>query len=75
MMDYIAALKFIMTGHLRDAAMIIKAHLYIITHFGKTLKKRSKTTKSLRDLSGIYPKFLLFQYHIARVRKFSNLRF
>ena len=74
-MDYVAALKFIFTGHLRDAAMIIKAQLYIITNFWKTLKKRSKSIQPLGNLSGIYPKFLLFQYHIARVRKFSNLRF
>jgi hypothetical protein len=74
-MDYVAAIKFILTGQFRDAAMIIKAQLYIAINLKKTLKKRPKKIKPLGNLSGIYPKFLLFQYHIARVRKFSNLRF
>jgi GT2 family glycosyltransferase len=74
-MDYVAALKFVMTGQWKDAAMILKAHLYILMNFGMTFKKRPKSLKSMRNFSGMYPKFLLFQYHIARVRKFSNLRF
>ena len=74
-MDYVAAIKFLLTGQFRDAAMIIKAQLYIAINLKKTLKKRPKKIKPLGNLSGIYPKFLLFQYHIARVRKFSNLRF
>lgn len=74
-MDYVAAIKFALTGQFKDAAMIFKAHLYIMSNLKKTLKKRSKNAKSVYNLIGIYPKFLLYYYHIAGVRKFSKLRF
>ena len=75
MLDYVAALKFALTGQLRDAVMVIKAHFYIFTHLKRNLNKRSNDQKTNIKVSGIYPKSLLFNYHIARVRKFSKLEF
>ena len=74
-MDYVAALKFAITGNFKDAIMVIKAHLYIWNNLRKNLNKRSKLKKSIKYLSGIYQKFLLYQYHIAGVRKFKDLHF
>lgn len=75
LMDYVAATKFLLTGDIKDAIMVIKAHGYVWKNFIKTLKKRKSQTKTIKNLAGIFPKFLLFHYHIARVRKFSNLKF
>ena len=74
-MDYVAALKFLLSGDFKDAFMILKAHFYIWNNLSKNLNKRSKKNKSLKNLSGVYQKFLLFQYHIAGVRKFKDLNF
>jgi len=74
-MDYIAAVKFFISGNNKDALMILKAHVYILKNPSKTLKKRKSIIKTYMNYKGMYPKFLLFRYHIARVRKFSDLRF
>lgn len=72
-MDYVAALKFLISGDFKDASMIIKAHFYIWKNLRGNLKKRSKQNNSIKKLSGVYQKFLLFKYHIAGVRKFRDL--
>lgn len=74
-MDYVAIGKFVLSGHFKDALMILKAHFYILNNLNKNLKKRSSNMISGEKLVGIYPKFLLFKYHIARVRKFSDLKY
>ena len=74
-MDYIAVIKFIFSGNIKDALMIFKAHIYIWKNLIKTLKKRSEISISEDKIIGIYPKMLLFSYHIARVRKFDDLNF
>ncbi len=73
--DYVAILKFLISGDFRDSLMVIKAHFYVIRHFSETLKKRKKTGKRSFNSKGIFPKSLLFSYHIARVRNFSDLKF
>jgi len=71
--DYIAVAKFIFTANLRDALMVIKAHIYIWRNVLKTLKKRKFIRTTNANLAGTLPKLLLFKYYIARVRKFSDL--
>lgn len=75
LMDYVAALKFILSGDYNDAFMIIKAHIYVLKNLKKTLNKRKLSISSKEKLVGVYQKSLLFSYHIARVRKFINLKF
>jgi len=75
MVDYIAILKFIMTGHKRDGIMILKAHLFILKNFFKTLRKRKTINKKRYNAVGLYPKWVLFDYHVAGVRKFGDLKF
>lgn len=74
-MDYIAVGKFVLTGNLKDALMVIKAHLYIWRNFYKTFKKRQPSLQGKQNNLGIYPKSLLFSYHIANKKKFTELRF
>lgn len=75
LLDYIAATKFLLTGNIKDSLMVIKAHLYIWKNITSLYKKRKLTHHSRRSLTGVYNKFLLFTYHIARVRNFSDLKF
>jgi len=75
LLDYVAALKFAFTGQIRDAMMVIKAHFYILRNLKRNLNKRPSNKNSHARVTEIYPKSLLFSYHIARVRKFSNLGF
>lgn len=75
LIDYVAFLKFALSGDIKDAFMILKAHLYVFANFNKALKKRS-TDKNFRfNSKGLYSKFLLFRYHVAGVRKFKDLKF
>lgn len=75
LIDYVAVAKFLLTGEIKDAFMIIKAHIYVWKNLYKTLKKRKPQIKTIRNLTGIFPKLLLFHYHIARVRKYKDLNF
>ncbi len=73
--DYIAAAKFLLSGDVRDAFMVLKAHLYIWKNIKSVFQKRRKSNKSIKNPVGIYPKFLLFDYHIGKRRKFKDLKF
>lgn len=75
LMDYVAVITFWISGRFRDSLMIVRSHAYIISHFAEIWKKRKATSSKKQNRQGIYPKFLLFDYHIARVRKFSDLKF
>lgn len=73
--DYVAIINFFLRGHFADGLMIFKAHLYVAANFISTFKKRTKSKKGPSNLVGRYPKLLLINYHIAGVRKFSDLEF
>ena len=74
-MDYVAAMKFLFSGQVKDVGMIIKAHWYVLTHFRKNWQKRVSIAPSNATISGIYPHFLLYHYHVKRKQKFSELTF
>lgn len=75
LVDYVAILKFVLTGKVKDALMILKAHLYIIRNFFSTFKKRPSRDKNRFNATGLYKKWILFDYHVAGVRKFEDLKF
>jgi len=74
LMDYIAFLKFTLTGDFKDGFMIFKAHWYVVFNFRRTFTKRPKKDQTTFNSAGIYPKFLLFDYHVAGVRNFKDLK-
>ena len=74
-MDHIASLKFLVTGNVQDSVMVFKAHIYIWRNLLSIYRKRKSLKQSDSQLTGVYNKILLFTYHIARVRKFSELKF
>ncbi len=75
MIDYVAVLKFIVDGKWKDAGMILKAHWYISTHIMHFIRKRNAGSIGFKKITGVFDGFLLFHYHLAGVRKFTDLRF
>jgi GT2 family glycosyltransferase len=73
--DYVAVMKFFLTGEIANGRMVLKAHLNVVRHLRRHMKKRNKYAQFKNKLTGTYNKFLLFQYHIAKVRKFKKLKF
>jgi GT2 family glycosyltransferase len=75
LVDYVAVMKFLISGDIKDAFMVIKAHIYVWKNLIKTLKKRKSQGKTTKNLTGVFPKLLLFHYYIFRKKRFSNLKF
>jgi GT2 family glycosyltransferase len=72
-LDLVALLKFWLTGDFKNGLMILRAHFFILKHLRSTLAKRSRASAKSFNRTGIYEGLLLYQYHLARVRKFSKL--
>lgn len=71
-LDWVAAIKFLFLGQGRDFLAVAKAHLYVLIHFFYLTSKRPfKLPYKARQ---IYPGAILFDYHLKRTRKFSDLR-
>jgi GT2 family glycosyltransferase len=75
LIDYVAVLNFFRSGRFKDGLMIFKAHIYVILHFYFTYKTSRNGKKELKNTTGRYKKFLLFDYHIGKVRNFKDLKF
>jgi GT2 family glycosyltransferase len=75
LVDYVAVLKFLISGNIKDAFMVIKAHIYVWKNLIKTLKKRKSQGKTTKNLTGVFPKLLLFHYYIFRKKRFGSLNF
>ncbi len=73
LIDYVAVMKFILTGEFKNALKIIQAHFYILSNLNRNLKKRKNVQRG--HLEGMYRGFLLIDYHLKRRRKFSDLHF
>lgn len=75
LIDYVAVLKFILSGRFKDGLMIFKAHLYVILNYYSTYKTSRNGKKELKNPTGRYEKFLLFDYYFGKVRNFEDLKF
>lgn len=68
LLDWLAALKFILDGKLNHGIAVLKAHFNVIRHFQRTLRKRKK-------LSAIpNSKLIVFEYYIKKRQKFSDFQ-
>ncbi len=72
-LDYIASFKYVLSGKIIDAFMIIKAHFYVLFNLSITINKRNFKSMSNKKLAGVYPKLLLSDYYIKKNRNFSDL--
>jgi GT2 family glycosyltransferase len=70
-LDYIAAIKFLIDGGFKDMAAVVKAHWYFYTNMGKLRKKREKISH-LR-VSKIYWGNIVLKHYIGRKKSFLDL--
>lgn len=69
-LDGVAAFKFLLSGQAKDFWAVIKAHMAFYGRLRNTLKKRNG---NYPELSGIYPKSIVFDYFLRGKKRFSEL--
>jgi len=73
-LDGVAAFKFLITHGFADFFAVVKAHFYFYTHLSERRRIRRDSRPSGEfEVKGIYKKSLVFEYYIARIKKFSQL--
>ncbi len=70
-LDYIAALKFLVDGGLKDMAAVIRAHFYFWKNLGRLRKKREKIPHL--KVSQIYWGNVVLQHYLQRKKSFRQL--
>jgi GT2 family glycosyltransferase len=70
-LDYIAAIKFLVDGGFKDMAAVIKAHFYFWRNISRLKKKREKI--SHHKVSQIYWGNVVLQHYLHRKKSFRQL--
>lgn len=75
-LDGIAGLRFLLTGHFTETATIIKAHFNFYGSIGKWIKRRREAKKMIthRNEEGIYDRSIVWDYFVLRKKTFPKLR-
>ncbi|GAA4788716.1 glycosyltransferase family 2 protein [Olivibacter ginsenosidimutans] len=71
-LDFIALLRFLLSGKRKDALAISKAHISFFRNFGKTMKKR-KLIKQQTNITGVYKASIIWAYFVLGRKKFTQL--
>lgn len=71
--DWVAALKFLVTGEPRLFIVVLKAHANITTKFFRHFRKRKAFQPKKGALNGRYRGLVLFDYHLRGRKKFKDL--
>jgi GT2 family glycosyltransferase len=76
LLDWVASLKFALTGYFKDGRAVIKAHRHFIWYWSRERKRRGQTS----NLAFIRPQtrykgLVVWDFFIAGKRKFSQLKF
>ncbi|WP_420318633.1 glycosyltransferase family 2 protein [Ekhidna sp.] len=66
-LDWVASVKFLIEGKPKHSLAVIKAHLYMVANFRRTLRKRTITSSTPKS------KLLIFEYYLKNNRKFSEI--
>lgn len=69
--DGIAAIKFLLEGGVMDFVAVIEAHLYFYRNHARLKEKRKALTQ--KQVSNIYRKNIVLQYHLGKKKKFTDL--
>lgn len=70
-LDYVAALKFLVDGGFKDMAAVIRAHFYFWKNLSRLRKKREKI--SHLKVSQIYWGNIVLQHYLRRKKSFRQL--
>jgi GT2 family glycosyltransferase len=76
LMDGLAGVKFLLSGHPADCASVIKAHFYFYSNYSRRKKIRKEEQEKIthRDIPGIYNSSIVFDYYISGKKYFSQLK-
>lgn len=76
-LDGVAAIQFLVTGQVKSFRMVLKAHAEFYRSLRKLKKKRTElaTRVVCTDHAEIYKGSIIFDFFIAKKRKFSSLNF
>ncbi len=74
-LDGMAAFSFLLSGSGRHFFAVIRAHFSFYASFGKTMSKRRKFKKEIKQYTttAIYRKSIVFDYFFRKKNKFSDL--
>lgn len=74
LLDWIAALKFLLSGQPDHAGAVIKAHLVVMRLFKVTLQKRSSASHNdVISRRVIYPRSIVYDYYIRNKKIFKEI--
>lgn len=74
-LDFIAWLRFAVSGKFKMSMAISKAHYQFLKTYNTTCAKRLDNVKSLSKLTGVYNKSIVYAYFFNKIKKFSDLKF
>ncbi len=73
-LDFAAAVRFLMQGKLRHILSIIKAHFSFYSRMGTLMRKKAaRKQKKFEELHGVYRRTLAWQHFLLRKDRFSDL--
>jgi GT2 family glycosyltransferase len=73
-MDKIASLKFLCTGHAKDAMAVWRAYLYFFNNFSRIKKERNLHSLPFLNVSCIYENSIVKEHFFKGVKKFNELQ-
>ena len=72
LLDGLAGVRFLLQGHFRDIAAVIKAHFYFYGHLSVLKQKRARLKQ--KQVSGIYRGSLIFAHFFKGIETFDGLK-
>jgi GT2 family glycosyltransferase len=73
-LDFVAWFQFLLKGKIKFSMAITRAHFHFFKQVNKTATKRTDQQISLKKLSGVYPKSIVFEYFVKKIKNFSELK-
>jgi GT2 family glycosyltransferase len=70
-LDWVAAIKFLLQGGIADFFAVLRAHWYFLFRLRTQLKKRRKISQS--EVSGFYKRNIVFEHYLKKKKHFSEL--
>jgi GT2 family glycosyltransferase len=72
--DLAAWLQFLLKGKTKFAMAINRAHIHFFKQLKKTAAKRTTKQIGLKQLTGVYPKSIVWAYFVKKMKSFNELK-
>lgn len=72
-LDWVAALKFILAGTVRDGIAVLRAHLHFFMNFGREVARRKRSSRlGYKQPSTLYRGWVVWNFFVLRKRKAAD---